>query len=103
MWLVHLGNVLSVGEFNIDHLKIGDIFKWTINVIDFRSFVEATQYLRKFTASFSLVETPFHAIIKNDKSFKWSKSQQKYLEKLNHKISWVIVLELPKMKRSLEI
>jgi len=46
------------------------IMKWLVatNVIEVRSFIGAAQYLRKFIASFSVVEAPLHTIIKMEQT-----------------------------------
>jgi hypothetical protein len=68
---VYLGHVIGGGELKIDPTKIEAILKWPTptNVIEVRSFVGASQYLRKFIASFLVMETPLHAITTSGKSF----------------------------------
>ena len=61
--LVYLGYVIGGGELKIDPSKMEAIMKWLVptNITEVRSFIGATQYQRKFIASFSVVETPLHA------------------------------------------
>jgi hypothetical protein len=70
-YLVYLGYVIGGGELKIDPTKMEAIMKWSVptNVSEVRSFIGATQYLRKFIASFSVVATPLHAITTSGKSF----------------------------------
>ena len=73
--LVYLGYVISGGEMKIDPLRMEAIMKWTVptNVYEVKIFIGATQYLRKFIASFSIVVAPLHAITVSGKSFQWGK------------------------------
>ena len=66
-----------------------DILKWLvpINVLEVRSIVVVTEYLRKFITSFLVIATPFHNITTSRKSFLWGKGQQKAFEELRRKIS----------------
>ena len=69
--LMYLGYVIGGGELKIDPSKMEDIMKWSVptNVTKIRSFIGATQYLKKFIASFSAVVAPLHAITASGKSF----------------------------------
>ena len=55
--------VIGGGELKIDPSNMEAIMKWAVltNVTEVQSIIGATQYLRKFIASFSVVETPLHA------------------------------------------
>ena len=83
----------------IDPSKMEAIMKWSVptNVTEVRSFIGATQYLRKFIASFLAVATPLHAITTSGKSFQWGKGQQKAFNVLKKKISEEPVLALPNL------
>ena len=65
----------------IDPFKMEAIMKWSVptNVFEVKSFIGAAQYLRKFIASFSMVETSFHAITTSGKSFQWGKVRRRLL------------------------
>jgi hypothetical protein len=68
---VYLGYVIGGGELKIGLAKMDAIMKWLVptNIIEVRSFLGATKYLRKFIASFSTVDTPLHVITVSGKSF----------------------------------
>lgn len=103
--LVYLGYVIGGGELNIDPSKMEAIMKWLVptNVTKVRSFIGATQYLRKFIALFSAVAVPLHAITTSGKSFQWGKWQQKAFNELKKKISEAPVLALPNLQLPFEV
>jgi len=78
--------------------------KWLVatNVIEVRSFIGAAQYLRKFIASFSVVEAPLHTITESGKSFQWGKGQKDFHE-LKKKINEAPILALPNLQRPFEV
>ena len=59
----------------MDFSKMGAIMKHLvpINVFKVKNFVGASQYLRKFIASFSIVAKTLHTITKSGKSFLWGR------------------------------
>ena len=61
----------------IDPSKMEAIMKWSVptNVSEVRSFIGATQYLKKFIALFSAVAAPLRAITTSGKSLQWEKGQ----------------------------
>jgi len=69
--LVYMGYVIDGGELKIDPYKIDAIMKWLVptNVYEVRSFNGATQSLRKFIPSFSVVAAPLHTITTSGNSF----------------------------------
>ena len=79
--------------------------KWLMptNFFEVRTFIGATQYLRKFIASFLVVATSLHTIETSGKSFQWGKGQHKAFEELNKKISQALVLELPSLQCTFEV
>eukprot|EP00253_Pinus_taeda_P014534 PITA_14534 len=99
--LAYLGYVIGGGDLEIDPSKMEAIMKWSMptNVYEVKSFIGATQYLRKSLASFSVVETPLHAITISDKSLQWGKVQHRDFEELKKKSSQTPVLELPNLQR----
>jgi hypothetical protein len=70
--LVYLGYMIDGEELKIDPKKMEAIIKWPVptNVTKFRIFVAETKSLQKFIASFSMVDSPLHAITTNGKNFK---------------------------------
>eukprot|EP00253_Pinus_taeda_P019492 PITA_19492 len=76
-YLVYLGYVIGGGQLKIDPANMEAIMKWFVptNVSIVRSFVAATQYLRKFITSFSTVAALLHAITTSGKTFQWGKGQ----------------------------
>ena len=74
-YLVYFGYVIGGGELKIDPSKMEVIMKWSVPIIvsQVRSFIGATQYPRKFIASFSVVATLLHAITTSGKSFQLGK------------------------------
>ena len=68
---MYLGYVIGGGELKINASKMEAIMKWLVptNLTDVRSFIQATQYLRKFIALFSMVAALLHAITSSGKSF----------------------------------
>jgi hypothetical protein len=103
--LVYLVYVINEGELNIDPTKMEVIMKWIIptNYTEVRSFVGATQYLRKFIASFSIVVSPLHAITMSHKSFQWGKNHQKEFDELKRNTSEATMLELPNLQKLFEV
>jgi hypothetical protein len=103
--LVYLRNVIDGGELKIDLAKMEAIMKWPIptNVIEVMSFVGASQYLRKFIASFTVAAAPLHAITSIGKSFQWGKNQQKAFDELKRKISQGTILTLPNLQNPFEV
>ena len=97
---MYLGYVIGGGELNIDPSKMEAIMKWLVptNVTKVRSFIGATQYLRKFIDSFSSVVAPLHTITTSGKSFQWGKGQQKAFDELKKNISEALVLALPNLQ-----
>jgi len=69
--LVYLGYVIGGGELKVDPSKMEAIMKWPVptNVSEVSTFIGATQYLRKFIASFSVIATPLHVVTTSGKSF----------------------------------
>jgi hypothetical protein len=69
--LVYMGHVISASEVKIDPAKVDAILKRATptNIIEVRSCMGATQYLRKFILSFSVAATPLQAMIASGKSF----------------------------------
>jgi hypothetical protein len=63
--------VIGGGEFKIDLENMEAIMKWKVptNFSEVRSFFGETQYLQKFTDSFSVVVAPLHPITAIGKSF----------------------------------
>jgi hypothetical protein len=96
---VYLGYVIGGGDLKIDPTNIEAIMKWPIptNFTEVRSFFGATQHLRKFIASFSMVVAPLHTIIASGKSFLWGKNQQKAFDELKRNISQEPMLALPNL------
>eukprot|EP00253_Pinus_taeda_P014546 PITA_14546 len=76
------------------------IMKWPVptNVIEVRSFIGASQYLRKLIVSFLAVAAPLHAITTSGKSLQWGKGQQKAFNELKKKINEAPVLALPNLQ-----
>jgi hypothetical protein len=87
MSLIYLGHMIGGGELRVDPEKIAAITQWPIptSVTEVRSFMGATQYLRKFIINFSTTTTPLHALTTNGKSFHWGKQQQRAFEYLKKK------------------
>jgi len=67
--------VIGGGELKINPSKMEAIMKWLVptNVYEVRSSIGVTQYMRKFIALFSAVETRLYPIIASGKSFMWGK------------------------------
>jgi len=103
--LVYFGYVIVGGELKIDPSKMDTIMKWPVptNVTKVRSFIGATQYLKKFTASFLVVATLLHDINASGKSFQWGKGQHNTFDELKENIIEALVLELPKLQRPFEV
>jgi hypothetical protein len=103
--LVYWGYVIGGGDLKIDPSNIEAIMKWEIpkNVYEVRIFVRATQHLRKFIASFSVVAAPVHTITASGKSFLWGKNQQKAFDELKRKISEAPMLALPNLQKPFEV
>jgi hypothetical protein len=72
-------------------------------VIEVRSFMGETQYLRKFIVNFSTVAAPLHAITAKGKNFHWGKTQQRAFEDLKKKINDAPVLGMPNLQRPFEL
>jgi hypothetical protein len=94
--LVYLGYVISGGKLKVDLTKMEAIMKWLVptTITEVKSFIGATQYLRKFIASFLLVAAPLHAITMSGKSFQWRKNQQKDFNEPKRKINQALILAL---------
>src|SRR5271168_637745 len=58
--LNYFGHIVGVGELKIDPSKVAVILNWPKPkyVREFRSFLGATQYWRKFISNFSLIVSP---------------------------------------------
>jgi hypothetical protein len=66
-------------------------------VREFRSFMGATQYLRKFIINFSTVATPMHVITNKANIFHWGNTYKRAFEYLIKKINDVPVLVMPNL------
>jgi hypothetical protein len=73
----------------VDPENIVAITQWPIptNLTEVKSFMGASQYLRKFIVNFSTVAAPLHAITAKGKRFHWGKTQQRAFEDLKKKIN----------------
>jgi hypothetical protein len=65
--------VIGGGKLKIDLVNMEAIMKWLVptNCTEVGSFIGASQYLRKFIASFSVVVAPIYAIRVSGKNFQW--------------------------------
>jgi hypothetical protein len=103
--LVCLGYVIGGGELKIDPANMEAIMKWIVptNVTEVRIFFGANQYLRKYIASFSVVDAPLHTITTSGKSFQWGKNQQKAFYELKIKTTQAPVLALPNLQNPFKV
>jgi hypothetical protein len=92
--------MISGGEMRVDPEKIAAITQWPIptNVTKVRSFMGATQYLRKFIVNFSTVAVPLHALTTKGKRFHWGKPQQRAFEDLKKNINDALILAMPNLQ-----
>lgn len=97
--LIYLGHVLVEEKLNIDRVKIEVINEspTPISMIEVKSFMGETQYLRKLIASFSALVATLHAITTKGKSFRWGKQQQRSFEELKKKTNHALVLTMPNL------
>ena len=77
--LVCLGHIVGGGELTNDPSKVEVILNWPKpnTFTEVRHFLGASQYWRKFTANFSSITTPLHALKSVNKVFHWGDVQQK--------------------------
>jgi hypothetical protein len=75
--LIYLGHIVGGGELKIDLSKVKLILEWPNpnNVTEVRSFLEATQYWRKFIANFSSIVAPLHVVTSVKQVFQWGGKQ----------------------------
>lgn len=92
--LNYLGHIVGGGELNIDPSKVEFIVNWPKpkSATEFRRFLEAAQYWRNFSANFSLIVAPLHALTGSIKVFQWGGKRQKSFDTLKEKISTTPVL-----------
>ena len=83
-YLVYLGYIVGGGELKIDPSEVEVIVNWpkTNNVTDVRSFLGASQYLRKFIVNFSFIVSHLHALKSMNKVFLWEYKEQKSFDTL---------------------
>jgi len=103
--LNYLGHIVGGGELKIDPSKVAVIVNWPKprSATEVRSFLEATQYWRKFISNFSSIAAPLHALKGLNKVFQWGGKHQKAFDTLKDKISTTPVLALPDLQRQFEI
>lgn len=101
---VYFEYVIGGGNLNIDPTNMEFILKWLMHthVFEIRSFFGVSQYMCKFIASFSIVDTPLHFITTRGKSFSWGENNQKVIEEMKNKISHVLVLTFPNLQKPLK-
>ena len=98
---MYLGHIFGGGELKIDPSKVEVILNWpkSNTITEVRSFLEATQYWRKFIANFSSIVTPLHALTSVKKVFHWGDVQQKSFDALKQKISSTPLLALLNLRK----
>jgi hypothetical protein len=69
--LIYIRHMIGRGELRVDLEKFATITQWTIasKVLEVKSFMEETHYLRNFIVNFSIVEAPLHAITEKGNKF----------------------------------
>jgi hypothetical protein len=104
-YLIYLGHTIGEGEMRVYAYNILAITQWPIptNVTKVRSFMGATQYLRKFIVNLSTLVSPLHSITTKGNIFHWGKTQQRAFEYLKKKINDAPVLSMPNLQRPFEL
>ena len=79
--LLYFGHIVGGGELKIDPSKVSIIVNWPIpkSVTEVRSFLGATQYLRKFISNFSSIAAPLHALTSVKVIFQWGGQMEKII------------------------
>ena len=97
--------MISARELRVDLDKIAAISKWPIptSLKKVRSFIGATQYLRKFITNFSAAATPLHAMTNEGKSFNYDKPQQQAFDDLKSNINNASTLAMPNLQQPFEL
>jgi hypothetical protein len=97
--------MIGGGEPRVDLENILAIIQWPIptNLTTIRSFMGATQYLRKFNQNLSKVATPLIYLIDKGKKSHWGKPQKRELKELKRKINDAPVFAMPNLQRPFEL
>jgi hypothetical protein len=97
--------MIGGGDMRVDMENIAAITKCPIpmNVIEIRSFMGSTQYLRNFIAIFSKITTPLHVVTSKENRFHWGKKQDISFEYLKKRISDSPVLAMLNLQRLFEL
>ena len=95
-----LGHVISKNKLMTDPSKIEAIMdiKVPTNVKQLQSFLEITNYYRKFIRSHSEIALPLTKLLKESETFIWTAAQQKSFELLKSELIKKPILVLPDMK-----
>jgi hypothetical protein len=68
-------------------------------VTDVRSFLGMAGYYRRFIEKFSKIAKPMTELLKNNTKFEWSKAWERSFQKLERRLTTVLVLTLPDIKK----
>jgi LPS O-antigen subunit length determinant protein (WzzB/FepE family) len=85
----------------MDPSKVESVTKWEqlLNVTDVRSFPGMAGYYRRFIEKFSKIAKPMTELLKNNTKFEWSKAWERSFQKLERRLTTVLVLTLPDIKK----
>lgn len=81
--LVYLGYMIGGEEPKIDHVEMEATIKWLVptKVSEVRSFIGATQCVKKSIASFLAVVSLLHSRMTSGKSFHWGRVHKRPLRR----------------------
>jgi len=94
-----LGVVIGKGQVKMEQEKIKAVKEWKTltKVKKVESFLEFTNFYRRFIQNFSYTAKPLNKL-KGKKKWTWTEVYQEAFEKLKEKITSQPVLSLPKRK-----
>ena len=93
----YLGMIVEEGKISMDPVKLGGIRDWPTptTVKEVRSFLGFGNFYRHFIKGFSELAQPLNDLLKKDKKFEWTLSQQQSFEILKTRFTEEPVLMMP--------
>ena len=78
----YLGMIVEEGKISMDPVKLGGIHDWPTptTVKEVRSFLEFGNFYRHFIKGFSELAQPLNDLLKKDKKFEWTPTNNSHLK-----------------------
>ncbi len=92
-----LGHIVGNGGIRMLPTKVQAILDWPIltDVTSVRSFLGLCNYYRRFVNRYSMIAAPLFDLLRADKPFAWTQSQQQSFDQLKQAMTSAPILALP--------